>query len=274
MYKFGLKNISFYPDNPLVFIAGPCVIESHDHCLFMAEKLKKVTEKFKVSFIFKASFLKANRSSVHSYTGPGLDKGLEILLSVKKEYSVPVISDVHSVEQIDAAAEVLDIIQIPAFLCRQTDLILIAAQTDRIINIKKGQFLAPTDIKNIIEKVFSTGNKKLLITERGTTFGYHNLVVDMRSLEIIKSYQVPVVFDATHSVQLPGGRGEHSGGQREFIPALSKAAVAIGINALFFEVHDNPDQAKSDAANMLSVDEFESLIPLIVKIDNIIKGGN
>jgi 2-dehydro-3-deoxyphosphooctonate aldolase (KDO 8-P synthase) len=247
------------------------VIESKDNCLFMADQLKQISEKLNIPFIFKSSFLKANRSSIHSYTGPGLEKGLNILASVKKRFSIPILSDVHSIEQVEPATDILDIIQIPAFLSRQTDLIVRAAETGRIINVKKGQFLAPDDVKNIIEKVYSTGNKKLLITERGTTFGYHNLVVDMRSLEIIKSYQVPVIFDATHSVQLPGGGGDHSCGQREFIPALSKAAVAVGINGLFFEVHDNPEKAKSDAANMLTIEDFKKLIPILIKIDHLIK---
>jgi 2-dehydro-3-deoxyphosphooctonate aldolase (KDO 8-P synthase) len=271
MYKFGINNISFYPDNPLVIIAGPCVIESEYHCLFMAEQLKRISEELKIPFIFKTSFLKANRSSIHSYTGPGLEKGLRILAGIKEKLSIPIISDVHSVEQVDPAAEILDIIQIPAFLSRQTELIIKAAKSDRIINIKKGQFLAPDEVKNIIEKVFSTGNNKLLITERGTSFGYHNLVVDMRSLEIIKNYQVPVIFDATHSIQLPGGEGDRSGGQREFIPALAKAAVAVGINGVFFEVHDSPEKAKSDSANMLCLEDFCELIPILIKIDHLIK---
>jgi 2-dehydro-3-deoxyphosphooctonate aldolase (KDO 8-P synthase) len=274
MYKFGIGNISFYPDNPLVIIAGPCVIESEDHCLFMADQLKKITEKINIPFIFKSSFLKANRSSIHSYTGPGLEKGLNILASVKKKFSIPITSDIHSIEQVEPAAEILDIIQIPAFLSRQTELIVRAAKTGRIINVKKGQFLAPDDVKNIIEKVYSTGNKKLLITERGTSFGYHNLVVDMRSFEIVKKNQVPVIYDATHSIQLPGGKGDHSGGQCEFIPALSKAAVAIGINGIFFEVHDKPEKAKSDSSSMLTLEDFKRLLPILIKIDHLIKSEN
>ena len=237
MYQFSLKDIDFYPENPLVLIAGPCVIESEDHSLFMADKLKHLSNRFGIPLIFKSSFLKANRSSVDSYVGPGLERGLRILEKVKKEISLPVISDIHSVEQIEPAACVLDIIQIPAFLCRQTQLIVTAAKTNKIINVKKGQFLAPGDIKNVIEKVHSTGNEKILITERGSTFGYNNLVVDMRSLEIIKKLGVPVVFDATHSVQLPGGHGVCSGGQREFVGCLAKAAVAAGMEWDHREAH-------------------------------------
>jgi 2-dehydro-3-deoxyphosphooctonate aldolase (KDO 8-P synthase) len=273
MYKFGVNNILFYPDNPIILIAGPCVIESRDHCLFMADHLKQISQDLAIPLIFKSSFLKANRSSVHSFTGPGLDKGLSILQEVKNQFSLPVLSDVHSVEQIKPASEVLDVLQIPAFLCRQTDLIVEAANTGKSINIKKGQFLAPQDVKNIADKVYSTGNKNLLISERGTTFGYHNLVVDMRSLEIIKNLNIPVVFDATHSVQLPGGAGDRSGGQREFIPTLSRAAVAVGVNAIFLEVHDAPERAKSDGANMLSIDQLKELLPLLMKIDTLIKAG-
>ena len=271
MFRFSLDHIGFYPDNPLVLIAGPCVIESQDHCLFMAEKLKYFSDNLGLEFIFKSSFLKANRSSIDSFVGPGLDNGLKILEKVKKETSVPVVSDIHSIEQIDPAANVLDMIQIPAFLCRQTELLVTAARTNKILNIKKGQFLAPGDVKNIIQKVQSTGNEKVLITERGSTFGYNNLVVDMRSLEIIKNFGVPVVFDATHSVQLPGGEGVRSGGQREFIGCLARAAVAIGINALFLEVHDRPEVAKCDGPNMITLEELAGLMPILLKIDSLVK---
>jgi 2-dehydro-3-deoxyphosphooctonate aldolase (KDO 8-P synthase) len=275
MYEFSIKDIEFFPNNKLILIAGPCVIESEEHTLFMADTLKKLAEKFNIPYIFKSSYQKANRSSIDSFVGPGLDEGLNILQKIKLKLNLPVISDVHSIEQIKPASEILDIIQIPAFLCRQTDLITSAANTGKIINIKKGQFLAPNDVRNVINKVYSTGNKKILITERGTTFGYNNLVVDMRSLEIIKNLGVPVVFDATHSVQLPGGAGDKTGGQREFIPTLARAAIAIGVNALFVEVHDNPDKGKSDAANMLSLDGIQQLLPLLIKIDNLIKdSGN
>jgi len=271
MYQFNLDNISFYPENSLILIAGPCVIESKDHCLFMAESLKRISEKNNLPFIFKSSYIKANRSSINSFVGPGLEYGMQILKEVKNRFSIPIISDIHSIEQIDKASQILDILQIPAFLCRQTDLIVKAAKTNKIINVKKGQFLSPFDTKNIIEKVYSTGNKKVLVTERGTTFGYNNLVVDMRSLEIIKSLNIPVVFDATHSVQLPGGEGTHSGGQREFVSTLAKAAVAVGINALFLEVHDKPDEAKSDASNMISLKKLDEMLPLLVQIDNLVK---
>ncbi|MDY7033136.1 MAG: 3-deoxy-8-phosphooctulonate synthase [Thermodesulfobacteriota bacterium] len=271
MYRFNVRDINFYPGNPIVLIAGPCVIESEGHALFMADKLKALCKKLRVPYIFKSSFLKANRSSADSYVGPGLDKGLDILEKVKREISVPVISDVHSVEQIDPVSSVLDVIQIPAFLCRQTQLIVDAAKTNKIINIKKGQFLAPWDIKNVIQKVLSTGNEKVLITERGSTFGYNNLVVDMRSLDIIKRFGVPVVFDATHSVQLPGGQGICSGGQREFVGCLARAAVSIGINALFLEVHDKPEIAKCDGPNMITFQELEEFMPLLLQIDGMVK---
>ena len=228
MYNFSLGKINFYPENSLVLIAGPCVIESRDHCLFMAEKLKKLAQKYGVPLVFKSSFLKANRSSVDSFVGPGVEDGLKILHEVRTQIDIKVISDIHSIEQVAPAAEVLDIIQIPAFLCRQTSLIVAAAKTGRIVNIKKGQFLAPWDVRNIIDKVHSAGNHKLLITERGASFGYNNLVVDMRSLEIIKKLGAAVVFDATHSVQLPGGQGNSSGGQREFVDPLTRAALAVG----------------------------------------------
>jgi 2-dehydro-3-deoxyphosphooctonate aldolase (KDO 8-P synthase) len=273
MYNFSLEKINFYPDNPLVLIAGPCVIESRDHCLFMAEKLKKLAQKFDVSLVFKSSFLKANRSSVDSFAGPGIEDGLKILQEIRTQIDIPVISDIHSIEQVAAAADVLDIIQIPAFLCRQTSLIVAAAKTGRIVNIKKGQFLAPWDVRNIINKVNSTGNHNLLITERGASFGYNNLVVDMRSLEIIKKLGAAVVFDATHSVQLPGGQGDSSGGQREFVDPLTRAALAVGVNAVFLEVHDKPEFAKCDGPNMITPEQLSAWLPLWLKIDKLVKAG-
>jgi len=273
MYNFSLEEIKFYPNNPLVLIAGPCVIESRDHCLFMAEKLKKLAQKFDVSLIFKSSFLKANRSSVDSFVGPGIEDGLKTLQEIRTRFDVPVISDIHSIEQVAPAAEVLDIIQIPAFLCRQTSLIVAAAKTGRIVNIKKGQFLAPWDVPNIIDKVHSAGNHKLLITERGASFGYNNLVVDMRSLEIIKKLGAAVVFDATHSVQLPGGQGDSSGGQREFVDPLTRAALAVGVNAVFLEVHDKPEFAKCDGPNMITPEQLSAWLPLWLKIDRLVKTG-
>jgi 2-dehydro-3-deoxyphosphooctonate aldolase (KDO 8-P synthase) len=273
MYNFSLEEIKFYPKNPLILIAGPCVIESRDHCLFMAETLKKLGQKYGVPLVFKSSFLKANRSSVDSFVGPGIEAGLKILQEVRTQIDIPVISDVHSIEQVASAAEVLDIIQIPAFLCRQTSLIVAAAKTGRIVNVKKGQFLAPWDVPNIINKVHSTGNHMLLITERGATFGYNNLVVDMRSLEIIKKLGAAVVFDATHSVQLPGGQGDSSGGQREFVDPLTRAALAVGVNAVFLEVHDNPEFAKCDGPNMITPEQLAAWLPLWLKIDQLVKTG-
>lgn len=243
-----------------VFIAGPCVIESEGSCLDMAGKLKEVFKKQNVSFIFKSSFDKANRMSLDSFRGPGIAKGLKILSKVKKTLKIPILSDVHCQAQIKEAAEVLDIIQIPAFLCRQTDIVLEAAKTGKVINIKKGQFLAPWDILPIIKKAESTGNKKIIITERGVSFGYNNLVTDFRALSIMRSFGYPVIYDATHSVQLPGGRGNSSGGQREFVAGLSRAAAAFGCDGLFLEVHNNPDSAPCDGPNMINIKELENLI--------------
>jgi 2-dehydro-3-deoxyphosphooctonate aldolase (KDO 8-P synthase) len=271
MYNFNLGKINFYPENPLVLIAGPCVIETRDHCLFMAEKLKKLAQKYGVQLVFKSSFLKANRSSIESFVGPGIEDGLKSLQEIRTRFDVPVISDIHSIEQVAPAAEVLDIIQIPAFLCRQTKLLVAAAKTGRIVNIKKGQFLAPWDVRNIIDKVLSAGNHKLLITERGASFGYNNLVVDMRSLQIIKKLGAAVVFDATHSVQLPGGQGDRSGGQREFVDPLTRAALAVGVNAVFLEVHDKPEYAKCDGPNMITPEQLSTWLPLWLKIDQLVK---
>jgi 2-dehydro-3-deoxyphosphooctonate aldolase (KDO 8-P synthase) len=273
MYTFSLEKIKFYPDNPLVLIAGPCVIESRDHCLFMAETLKKLAQGHGVPLVFKSSFLKANRSSVESFVGPGIEDGLKILQEIRTQLDIPVISDIHSIEQVAPAAEVLDILQIPAFLCRQTQLLVAAAKSGRMVNIKKGQFLAPWDVRNIINKVHSAGNQKLLITERGTSFGYNNLVVDMRSLEVLKKLGAAVVFDATHSVQLPGGQGDSSGGQREFVDPLTRAALAVGVNAVFLEVHDKPEFAKCDGPNMITPERLAAWLPLWLKIDQLVKTG-
>jgi 2-dehydro-3-deoxyphosphooctonate aldolase (KDO 8-P synthase) len=226
-----------------------------------------------VPFIFKSSYDKANRTSIHSYRGPGLQKGLEILQKIKDAVGVPVLSDVHAVEEVEPAAEILDIIQIPAFLCRQTDLIIAAARTGKPVNVKKGQFLAPWDTQNIVEKVRSAGNDQVLLTERGASFGYNNLVADMRSLVIMRSFDVPVVFDATHSVQLPGGAGTASSGQREFVPHLARAAVATGCDALFMEIHPNPDHAPSDGPNMLRLEDLPALLAQIIQIDRIVRGA-
>jgi 2-dehydro-3-deoxyphosphooctonate aldolase (KDO 8-P synthase) len=269
--KIKIGNVIVGGNNPLVFIAGPCVIETEEATLRTAKKLKEVSESLNIPLIFKSSYDKANRTSIKSYRGPGIEKGLRILEKVRKETSLPVISDIHSLEEIPHAAEVLDVLQIPAFLCRQTDLILSVSRTNKPVNIKKGQFLAPWDVKNIIEKFTSTGNHNVLVTERGTSFGYNNLVVDMRSIPIMQSFGYPVLFDATHGVQLPGGRGGTSGGQREFIAPLARAAVSVGCNAVFMEVHECPDKALCDGPNMLSLDEFLSLVRELKEISLIMR---
>ncbi len=250
----------------LVLIAGPCVIESEENCLTTARKLKEITRKLDIPFIFKSSYDKSNRLSVDSYRGPGLKKGLEILNKVKQKLKVPILSDVHCSKEIDKAKEILDIIQIPAFLSRQTDLVIAAARTGKVVNLKKGQFLAPWDILPIIKKVESTHNRKILITERGSCFGYNNLVSDFRSLKIMRTFGYPVIYDATHSVQIPGGRGSCSGGQREFVADLSRAAVAFGCDGLFLEVHPQPDEALCDGPNMINLKELEKLLKQIKKI--------
>jgi len=258
---------------PLLLIAGPCVIEEEGKTREIAAFLRDLTERMNVPLIFKASYDKANRTSLHGYRGPGLTLGLEILGRIKADYRIPVLSDVHRCEEIAAAAAVLDVLQIPAFLCRQTDFVMAVAKTGRAVNIKKGQFLAPWDMKNVIEKVTATGNENLLITERGTSFGYNNLVVDMRSLPVLRSCGYPVIFDATHSVQLPGGMGTASGGQREMIPYLARAAVAAGVDGLFFEVHPEPEAARCDGPNSLRLEDFEELLTMLLRIDRLVKGN-
>lgn len=267
MPQVSVGNIKIGDKNPLVLIAGPCVIESEVKCLETAKKIKEITAKLGIPFIFKSSFDKANRLSLDSYRGPGIKKGLEILHKVKQKIKIPLLSDIHCQKEIEAAKAVLDIIQIPAFLCRQTDIVLAAAKTGKVVNIKKGQFLAPWDVLPIIKKIESTGNRQILITERGVCFGYNNLVSDFRSLAIMRQFGYPVVYDATHSVQLPGGRGTASGGQREFVAGLSRAAVAFGCDGLFLEVHIEPDKALCDAANMISLKELEHLLRQIKKIE-------
>lgn len=257
--------------NPLVLIAGPCVIESESATLETAERLKKITADLGIPFIFKSSYDKANRSSVRSYRGPGLREGLKVLARVKQELGMPILSDIHRFEEIAPAAEVLDVIQIPAFLSRQTDLLVDVAKTGRVVNIKKGQFLAPWDIKNAIEKAESTGNRNILITERGVSFGYNNLIVDFRSLPMMRGLGYPVVFDATHSVQLPGGAGTASSGDRQYVAHLTRAAVAVGVDALFMEVHACPDKALCDGPNMMSLDELPALLKQVQEIDGIVK---
>ena len=254
----------------LVLIAGPCVIETEEDTLEHARKLKEITSRVGMPFIFKSSYDKANRSSVTSFRGPGLNEGLEILKLVKKEFDLPIISDVHCQKEIEPASRVLDIIQVPAFLSRQTDFVIEAARTGKVVNIKKGQFLAPWDVKNIIDKIASTGNDNIIITERGTCFGYNNLVSDMRSLAIMAEFGYPIVYDATHSVQLPGGKGEVSDGQREFVTGLSRAAVAMGCQGLFLEVHIDPKTAPCDGPNMIAMADLEELLIKIKKIHNIL----
>ena len=256
---------------PIALIAGPCVIEDPVRTLAIGQKVKDIALRLGMPYIFKASFDKANRSSYGSFRGPGLTEGLAILAHIKKELDVPVLSDIHCVTQIEAAAEVLDILHIPAFLCRQTDLVYQAAKTGKVVNVKKGQFLAPLDMKNVIAKVREGGNENILLTERGFSFGYNNLVVDMRSLPIMRSLGYPVVFDATHSVQLPGGAGTASSGQREFVGSLARAAVAAGVDMLFMEVHDNPAEALSDGPNMLYIDQLEELLTDLMSIDEIVR---
>ncbi len=252
---------------PLALIAGPCVIESQEHALKMARAIRDITRRLGVPYIFKSSFDKANRSSLSSFRGPGLEQGLRTLALVKKEVGVPVLSDVHDPAQAEAAAEVLDVLQIPAFLCRQTDLLTAAGRTGRAVNIKKGQFLSPWDMRHAIDKVRSAGNESILVTERGASFGYHNLVVDYRSLVILRGLGFPVVMDATHAVQLPGGQGDRSGGEAAYIPPLARAAAAVGIDALFCEVHDDPGSARSDGPNALPLDRVEGVVRSVVAID-------
>jgi 2-dehydro-3-deoxyphosphooctonate aldolase (KDO 8-P synthase) len=250
----------------LFLIAGPCVIESRDHVLFMANELKKITARRGVNLIFKASFDKANRTSIKSFRGPGIEEGLKLLAEVRRETETPILTDIHEVQHASEAARVVDVLQIPAFLCRQTDLILAAARTGKIVNVKKGQFLAPWEMKNVVDKIAETGNQKVILTERGASFGYNNLVVDFRSFPIMQSFGVPVVFDVTHSLQLPGGQGQSSGGQPQFIPHLARAGVAAGVDGVFMEVHDNPAKALSDGPNALKLSLLDALLQQLVEI--------
>jgi len=265
------ENVIFGNNRPFVLFAGPCAIESEERVLKLAEEIKKITDKLNIPYVFKSSYDKANRSSIDSYRGPGIEKGLKILQKVKDEFNLPVISDVHTEEQAKIAADVLDVIQIPAFLCRQTDLVTAVGKTNKIVNVKKGQFLAPWDIDQVVKKIESTGNEKILLTERGVTFGYNNLVVDMRSLPRMRKTGYPVVFDATHSVQLPGGAGDSSDGDRQYVPYLTRAAVGAGIDALFLEVHDQPEEALSDGANMVRLENLEKILKQAQAIDNLVK---
>jgi 2-dehydro-3-deoxyphosphooctonate aldolase (KDO 8-P synthase) len=264
-------NVKIGGNRPLVLIAGPCVIEDEAATLRHAERLMTICNGLSMSLVFKASYDKANRTSINAYRGPGLREGLAILRKVKESLGVSVISDIHSIEQVAPAAEVLDIIQIPAFLCRQTDLLVAAAKSGRIINVKKGQFLAPWDMKNVAGKISASGNENIILTERGASFGYNNLVVDMRSFPVMRATGYPVVFDATHSVQLPGGQGDSSGGQREFVEYLSRAAVATGIDGIFMEVHEDPDKAFCDGPNSISLSDLPALLKTLKTIDFVIK---
>jgi 2-dehydro-3-deoxyphosphooctonate aldolase (KDO 8-P synthase) len=256
---------------PFALIAGPCVIEDEGKTMEIARDLKKLTLELGICFIFKASYDKANRTSLDAYRGPGFEKGLKILKKIKDRLGIPVLSDVHRFDEIEKAAGILDVIQVPAFLCRQTDFIIEVARKAKVVNIKKGQFLAPWDMAHIIRKVVSTGNDNLLITERGTTFGYNNLVSDFRSITVLRSLGYPVAYDATHSVQLPGGAGDASGGEREMVPGLSRAAVAVGVDALFMEVHPRPDEALCDGPNSLELRTLPELLRVLKAIDGIVK---
>ncbi|MEK9975317.1 MAG: 3-deoxy-8-phosphooctulonate synthase [Pelagibacteraceae bacterium] len=264
--KFNVSN-----DLPFFLISGPCQLENRDHAMFMAEEIKKITDKLKINLVYKTSFDKANRTSLKSERGIGLDKSIKVFEEIKRNFNLPILTDVHSPEQCNQVKNVVDIIQIPAFLCRQTDLLVSAAKTNLIVNIKKGQFLAPWDMKNVIKKISDSNNDNILVTERGVSFGYNTLVSDMRSISILKKEQYPVIFDATHSVQQPGGKGDSSGGEREFIYDLSKAAIAVGVAGLFLEVHDDPDNAPSDGPNMLKLSDLENFLNNIKKIDDLVK---
>ena len=273
MKTIKIENVKIGGNAPFVLIAGPCVIEDEKTTLAIASKLKSLTNKLNIPFVFKASYDKANRTSIKSYRGPGIKKGLPVLAKVKKRFHLPVLTDVHCKEDVKEVAKVADIIQIPAFLCRQTDLVLEVAKTGKNINIKKGQFLAPWDVKQIIDKAASTGNKNITITERGASFGYNNLVVDFRAIPLIRQMGCPVIFDATHSVQIPGGLGSASGGQREMVEYLARAAVAVGVDGIFMEVHSNPAKALCDGPNSLSLKNLHALLKQLKEVDRVVKKG-
>lgn len=266
MKKIPVKNFWIGEKEPLAVMCGPCVIESEGHTLKLAEMLKQIFSKRKMNFIFKASYDKANRSSINSFRGPGLEEGMRILEKVRQELDVAVVTDVHTVEEAKIVGKLLDCVQIPAFLCRQTDLIYEAAKTGAVISVKKGQFMAPLDMKNVVQKIHSAHNEKVLLVERGVSFGYNNLICDMRSIPLMQSLGVPVCFDATHAVQLPGGLGEKSGGERHFIPLLAKAAIAAGANALFLEAHSDPKNAKSDSETVFDIQHLPNLLDQIEKL--------
>ena len=265
------NNIEISNGKKVCLIAGPCQLETEQHAIDMAGKIKEIASKFNIGFIYKTSFDKANRTSIKGKRGAGLDKSLPIFDKIKKELKVPILTDIHNIDQCSVLARHVDILQIPAFLCRQTDLLIAAAKTNKIINVKKGQFLAPWDMVNVTKKISDSGNNNILVTERGASFGYNTLVSDMRSLPIMAKNGYPVIFDATHSVQQPGGLGEKSGGQREFVEYLARAAVAVGVAGVFIETHEDPDNAPSDGPNMVPLDKLENLLKQISEIDNLIK---
>ena len=270
-HEFHVGEVLVGGNRPFVLIAGPCVIESEEHCRFMAKEIQAIAGRCQIPFIFKASFDKANRTSLDSFRGPGLHEGLRILKSIREELAVPILTDIHEISQIEAVSAVIDCIQIPAFLCRQTDLLVTAAKSGRAINVKKGQFLAPWDIEQVVKKLERNGCQRILLTERGTSFGYNNLVVDVRSFPVMRGFGYPVLFDVTHSLQLPGGLGTASGGQSQYIDVLARAGVAAGIDGLFMEIHDNPAKALSDGPNSLPLERLERLLKELKRIDGIVK---
>ena len=270
-HKVKCSNFEIANDKPFTLIAGPCQLENEEHALKISSELKKITEELGINLIYKTSFDKANRTSLKGKRGMGLDKSLPIFDKIRKEVGLPVLTDIHNVEQCSIVANHVDVLQIPAFLCRQTDLLVAAAKTGKIINVKKGQFLAPWDMANVIKKIEDSGNKNILITERGASFGYNTLVSDMRALPIMSKFGFPIVFDATHSVQQPGGMGEKSGGQREFVPYLARAAIAVGVGAIFMETHEDPDNAPSDGPNMVPLNEVKTLLKKLTEIDKLVK---
>ena len=269
--KVNCGQIEISNDNKICIIAGPCQLETEQHAMDMAGKIKEITNKFKVGFIYKTSFDKANRTSLKGKRGAGLEASLPVFDKIKKELEIPILTDIHNIEQCSIVADHVDVIQIPAFLCRQTDLLIAAAKTNKIINVKKGQFLAPWDMKNVTKKISETGNNNILVTERGASFGYNTLVSDMRALPIMSKLGYPVIFDATHSVQQPGGMGDKSGGQREFVEYLARAAVAVGVAGVFIETHQDPDNAPSDGPNMLPIENLENLLNQLFEIDKLVK---
>ena len=271
MNTVSIGNFKVGDKQPLVLLAGPCVLEGFERSLEIGRGIKEITQRLGIPYVFKASFDKANRSSFNGFRGPGIKQGLEWLQGIKEELQVPVVSDIHAESQVEAAAKVLDVIQIPAFLCRQTDLLYAAAKSGKVINVKKGQFLAPKDMSNVVDKLHEAGSSEIMLTERGASFGYNNLVVDMRSFPIMRSFGYPVIFDATHSVQLPGGAGTASAGNREYVEYLTRAAVGAGVDGLFMEVHDNPEEALCDGPNMVYLDKLEALLKDALAINEIVK---